>query len=86
MEGYTIRCGSCIYITLEWNDKFIRCYDNDMMYAQDIILEIEKRTGLNFQDITVKGSKEDFRGLRFFNGGWHRKFCEEFPSREELNA
>ena len=86
MEGYTIRCGGHIYVTLEWNDKFINCFDNDMMYAEDIILAIEKRTGLKFQDISIKGNKDDFRGLRFFNGGWKRNFWDDFPSRSELDG
>ena len=55
------------------------------MYVEDIILAIEKRTGLNFQDIAIKGSKDDFRGLRFFNGGWKRNFWSDFPSRKELD-
>ena len=54
MEGYTIRCGSHTYVTLEWNDKFLKCYDNDMINAEDIILEIEKRTGLNFKVVLNK--------------------------------
>ena len=68
-KGYTIRCGGHTYITLEWNEKFIFCLDNDMMYAEQMIFEIEKRTQMNFQDIPIKGLKEDFEGLRFFNGG-----------------
>lgn len=86
MEGYTIRCGSHTYVTLEWNDKFLKCYDNDMINAEDIILEIEKRTGLNFKDIAIKGSKDDFRGLRFFKGGWKRNFWDDFPSRKEIDG
>ena len=86
MKEYTIRCGGHTYVTLEWNDKFIQCYDNDMMYAEDIILAVEKRTGMNFEGITVKGSKEDFRGLRFFNGGWQRNFWDDFPSRNEIDG
>ena len=86
MEEYTIRCGGCTYVTLEWNDKFLNCFDNDMMYAEDIILAVEKRTGMNFKDISIKGNKEDFRGLRFFNGGWKRSFWDDFPSRNELDG
>ena len=85
MEGYTIRCSGCTSVTLEWKDKFIHCYDDDIMYAEDIILAVEKRTGMNFKDIPVKGSKENFIGLRFFNGGWKRNFWDDFPSRHELD-
>lgn len=84
MEEYTIRCSGHTYVTLEWNDKFLKCFDNDIMYAEDIILKVEKRTGMNFKDIPTKGNKEDFRGLRFFNGGWKRNFWDDFPSRSEL--
>ena len=86
MEEYAIRCGGCTYVTLEWNDKFLKFFDNDMMYAEDIILAVEKRTGMNFKDISIKGNKEDFRGLRFFNGGWKRSFWDDFPSRNELDG
>ena len=86
MEEYTIRCDGCEYVTLEWNDKFLKCFDNDMMYAEDIILAVEKRSGMNFKDISIKGNKEDFIGLRFFNGGWKRNFWDDFPSRNELDG
>lgn len=86
MEGYTIRCTGHNYLTLEYNDKFIRCFDNDMEYAEEIIYKIQKRTGMKFQNIPIKGSKDDFSGLRFFNGGWKRDFWKEFPDENELNA
>lgn len=86
MNKYTIRCGGHNYITLEWNDTFIFCLDNDMMYAEEIIAKIEQRTQMNFSDIEIKGSKEDFQGLRFFNGGWKRKFWEEFPTKGEIDG
>jgi hypothetical protein len=40
------------------------------MYAEEMIYKIETRVGMNFQDIPIKGCKDDFSGLRFFNGGW----------------
>ena len=67
---YTIRCTGHTYITLEWNGKFVFCLDNDFLYAEEMIYKIEKRTQMNFQDIPIIGSKDDFSGLRFFNGGW----------------
>ena len=85
-KGYVIKCGSHNYITLEWNGKFIFCLDNDIMYAEQMISEIEKRTQMNFQNIPISGLKEDFRGLRFFNGGWKRDFWKEFPNKEEIAA
>ena len=51
MEGYSIRCSSHTYITLEYDDKFVFCLDNDMNYMEDIIEKIEKRTGMNINDI-----------------------------------
>ena len=85
-DGFTIRCGSHKYITLEWNGKFIFCLDNDMMYAEEMIHEVEKRTSLCFQDIPIKGCKDDFDGLRFFNGGWKRNFWTDFPSKKEIDS
>lgn len=85
-KGYTIRCGSHTYITLEYNGKFIFCLDNDVMYAEEMIYNIEKRTGTDFKDIQIKGNKEDFDGLRFFNGGWKRNFWDNFPSKEEIKS
>lgn len=84
MDGYTIRCGGHNYITLEWNGKFIFCLDNCMHYAEEMIHDIEKRTGMNFQDIPIKGRKDDFQGLRFFNGGWKRDFWGDFPNKKEI--
>jgi hypothetical protein len=85
-KGFTIRCSCHIYITLEYDGKFIFCLDNDCEYAEEMILKIEKRTRMNFQDIPIVGRKDDFQGLRFFNGGWKRDFWGEFPDRKELEA
>lgn len=86
MEGYSIRCGGHTYITLEYNDKFILCLDNGMQYAEEMIYKIEKRTGMKFQDIQIKGGKDDFSGLRFFNGGWKRDFWNKFPDEKEIKS
>ena len=85
-DEWTIRCSGHNYITLEWNEKFIFCLDNDMMYAEEMIYKIEKRTGVDFRNIKIKGQKEDFTGLRFFNGGWKRDFWGNFPSKDEIEA
>lgn len=82
MKGYVIRCDLHKYITLEWNGNFIFCLDNDFHYAEEMIHDIEKKTGMNFQDIPIKGSKSDFSGLSFFNGGWKRDFWGDFPSKK----
>lgn len=76
MEGYSIKCGGHNYVSLFWNDKFLHCFDNDMVYAEDIISQIEKRTKMKFCDIPIIGTKEDFNGLRFRVGGWKRKVFE----------
>ena len=73
-------------VQLEWNEKFVFCLDNDMMYAEEMIYKIEKRTGVDFRNIKIKGQKEDFTGLRFFNGGWKRDFWGNFPSKDEIEA
>ena len=41
-NGFTIRCSCHTYITLEYEDKFVFCLDNDMAYMEDIIEKIEK--------------------------------------------
>lgn len=69
-NGYTISCSSHTYVSLYWNNQFIRCYDNDMVYMEQIIEAIEKRTRMNFRDIPIKGSKPDFDGLRYLHGGF----------------
>lgn len=85
-RGYEISCGSHTYITLEYNGKFIFCLDNDLIYAEEMIHEVEKRTQMKFKDIPIKGTKDDFKGLRFFNGGWKRDFWNEFPEKAEIDA
>ena len=50
-DEWTIRCSGHNYITLEWNEKFVFCLDNDMMYAEEMIYKIEKRTGVDFRNI-----------------------------------
>lgn len=85
-DEWTIRCSGHNYITLEWNEKFVFCLDNDMMYAEEMIYKIEKRTGVDFRNIKIKGQKEDFTGLRFFYGGWKRDFWGNFPSKDEIEA
>lgn len=86
IDGYSIRCNCHIYITLNWNGQFLFCLDNDSFYAEEMIYQIEKRTGMKFQDIPIEGSKDDFRGLRFFNGGWKRNFWNEFPDEKEISG
>ena len=51
-----------------------------------MINQIEKRTRMNFQDIAIKGNKDDFQRLRFFNGSWIRDFWNEFPTKSELTS
>lgn len=66
--GWTIRCNCHTYVTLEYEGKFVYCFDNDMMLMDKIIENIEKRTKKRFSEIAIKGSKEDFNGLRFSTG------------------
>lgn len=78
MSEYTIRCGNHTYVTLEYDGKFVFCYDNDMECMETIIAKIEKRTGMKFTEIPRKGSVRDFDGLRFLIGGF-KKGREIFP-------
>lgn len=84
--GYTLRCGCHNYVTLEYDGKLIFCLDNDMHYAEEIIYMVESRTNMRFIDIPIMGRAKDFDGLRFFNGGWKRKFWEEFPEEAEIQS
>ena len=84
MDGFTIRCGGHNYITLEWTGKFIFCLDNDLLYAEEMIHKIEKRTKMNFQDIPIKGSKDDFQGLIFLMAVGNVIFGAIFQVRKKL--
>lgn len=83
-DGFIIKCSGHTYIILEWNGKFIFCLDNDVTNAEEMIYKIEERTKMNFRDIPIKGTKDNFQGLRFFNGGWRRDFWGEFPNKKEV--
>lgn len=65
---YTIRCGCHTYVTLEYDGQFVMCLDNDGIYAEEIIYQIEKRTGMDFQNIPINGKKGRF----FWFGVFHR--------------
>ena len=82
MERYSVRCTSHTYITLEWNDRFIKCYDNDRNYMEYIIAEIEKRTRTKFTDIPRKSDIQSFDGMRFLHGGF-KKGAEWLNKREK---
>ena len=81
IEGWSMKCSSHNYITLYYNGKFVRCFDNDLYnedplkdeyYAEHIIKAIEKRTGMKITNIPIVGTAEDFDGLRFLNGGFKK--------------
>ena len=65
-DEWTIRCSGHNYITLEWNEKFVFCLDNDMMYAEEMIYKIEKRTGVDFRNIKIIKS---FKDAEYNEGG-----------------
>lgn len=90
-QRWSMNCCSHTYITLFYDDKFIRCYDNDFFnenekidgyYMEHVIAQIEKRTGMKIADIKIIGDVEDFDGLRFLNGGF-KKGCEWLTIPEE---
>ncbi len=60
--------------------------ENDIMYEAEMIYKTQKRTSVDLRNIKIKGQKEDFTGLRFFNDGWKRDFCGNFPSKDEIEA
>lgn len=86
MDGYSIKCSGHHYVTLNWNDKFLFCFDNSTYYAEEIIYKIEKRTHMDFMDIPIDCDPSAFQGLRFFYGGWKRKFWEDFPSKSDIEG
>ena len=44
----------------------------------------EKRTKTPIKDIPIKGSKEDFKGIRFRVGGWRVDFFERAEQISKL--
>lgn len=80
MEGWSMKCSCHTYITLMYDDKFVKCFDNccsrkvglNEYYAENIISAIEKRTGMKITDIPIVGKVSDFDGLRFLNGGFKK--------------
>ena len=90
-NGYWMYCSSHNYITLMHGDDFIHCYDNnlysdderkDEYYTEHIIKSIERRTGIKFNDIPIKGKIEDFDGLRFLCGGFRKG--SEFINQNQI--
>lgn len=81
---YTIECLSHRYITLRQDGRFIFTLDNNFMNAEEMIYKVMKRTGMKFQDITIKGDMEDFSGLHFYNGSSEREFWNDFPEDREI--
>lgn len=80
-KGWSMECSSHTYLTLFYDDKFVHCYDNDRhhddprkdeYYTEHIIDSIEKRTRMKVTDIPIRGSIEDFDGMRFLNGGFKK--------------
>lgn len=79
IKGWSMECSCHTYITLYYDGKFIRCFDNDLYfdnpakdqyYTEHIIAAIEKRTKLKITDIPIIGHIRDFDGLRFLHGGF----------------
>lgn len=68
-EGYTLNCCGHNYVTLNWNGKFVNCFDNSLMRMEEIIEAVEKRTQMKFQHIPRENiNDEDWDGLRFNSG------------------
>lgn len=72
MNEYKIKATCHTYVTLLLGDQFIHCYDNDFTKAEDIIDQIEKRTGKSISEIDIIGSVDDFDGFFWRTKcGWH---------------
>lgn len=77
INGWSMKCGCHNYITLFYDGKNVRCFDNDNSanneyYAENIIAAIEKRTRMKITEIPIIGNIEDFDGLRFLKGGFKK--------------
>ena len=81
IEGWSMECGCHTYITLYYNGRFVRCFDNDLhivnsqkdeYYTEHIIEAIERRTRMKITDIPIIGHVEDFDGMRFLHAGFKK--------------
>ena len=71
-----------VFYSNENIDEIIVCIREEEAY----FFEHEILDKYDFRNIKIKGQKEDFTGLRFFNGGWKRDFWGNFPSKDEIEA
>ena len=71
-SNWSMKCTCHIYVSLYWKDSHVLTMDNDGHYMEEIIEKIEKRTGLRFNEIPIQGSRQDFSGLRYLNGGFKK--------------
>ena len=71
-SDWTMKCTCHTYVSLYWRGAHVFTMDNDGHYMEEIIERIQKRTGLRFNEIPIQGSRQDFDGLRFQNGGFKR--------------
>lgn len=69
---WSMKCTCHTYVTLCWDGQPTLTLDNDREYMEEIVEKIEKRTGLRFKEIPILGSRLDFSGLRYLNGGFKR--------------
>ena len=77
MGKYKLTIRNNTYLSLYYREQFIHCYDNCTKYGEEIMAEIEKRTGMNFYDIPVEMPR-DFTGFRFLGlRGWHSFYSDE---------
>ena len=69
---WSMKCTVHTYVSLYWDGAHVLTMDNDGHYMEEIIEKIEKRTGLRFNEIPIQGSRQDFSGLRYLNGGFKK--------------
>ena len=80
-KEFWIECKHNVYVTLYYGNQFIRCFDNCIDKAEEIIEKIEKRTGKKFSDIPIAGKKDDFQGLIWLEYGWNVDFWKKVQQK-----
>ena len=76
-DEYSLKAGCHTYITLLRNGTFVRCYDNDIMEADDIIKAIEKYTGSKITKLKLQNDISAFNGFHFLGRGFRNFITQE---------
>lgn len=76
-DTYSLKAGSHTYITLLRNGAFVRCYDNDLFEADDIIKSIEKYTDSKVTELKLENDISEFNGFHFLGKGFRNFITQE---------